>query len=178
MFGYLEDLIKSPEGKMLLAGAAIAATGGAAAPAVLGAEVAAGGAGASGLLGGAATAEGAGLLGAEAGAMLGEGVASGVPAWDMAAGSGVDAMGKLKAFGSAAGEYAKPAMQGMQAASMAKNLMSGTPQMPAPAARPGAPLDLSSIFQNNQAGQQNDMQESQRRKQEFDLYARNMMGGR
>ena len=159
---FLDDLFEDPAMMALLGGAAIAATGGAAAPAVLAAE---GGAAAAG-----------GLLGQ--GAFLGEGIASGIPAWGLAAGSGVDAMGKLKAAGSMASEYAKPAMQGMQAAKTAQGLLSGPQAQPAPAQQRGAPLDLSSIFQANQQSQQFDAEESQRRQKELEQYARNMMGGR
>lgn len=154
-----------------LMGAALGATGGALAPAgLLGGAAGAGAAGAAAAEGAA----GAGLLGGGSGAFLGEGVASGIPAWDLAAGSGVDAMGKLKAVG----EIAKPAMYGMQAASTAKSLMAGPQQAPAPQLQRGAPLDLSSIFQANQQSQANDMQESERRRKELEQYAMNMMGGR
>lgn len=67
MFGFLDDLLKDPTTMALLGGAAIAATGGAAAPAVLGAEAAAAG-GAAALGAGALEAGAAGTAALGAGA--------------------------------------------------------------------------------------------------------------
>ena len=152
MFGFLDDIFKSPEGKALLAGAAIAGTGGAAAP-VVGDAFMPAALGADGLL--ATPAATGGLLGV---------------------GGGADAWGQLKSMGSAAGEYAKPAAYGLQAASSAQNLFANhKPATPASPIMPTQSGELSSLYGQLQQGQQSQMQaEEQKRAQRRAMYQGSM----
>ncbi len=150
--------------KGALMGAALGATGGAVAPGLLGA--------------GAGSATTAGALAGDAfmPAALGAGgseVALGAAIPGMSP-AGYTATGLL----GQAGEYAKPAMQGLQAASQVQGLLGGEPTPKPPPMQQRAPLDLSSILQANQQSQMSDMEGAQRRQKELEMYAANMMGGR
>lgn len=183
MFGFLDDLLKDPTAMAILGGAAIAATGGAAAPAVLGAESAAAGAAtaatAAGTAGAAAGA-GAGAAAAGAGAAeLGTGLMAFNPAVDsqlanMAIGpsalsgytGGTGLMGTLKE----AASYAKPVGQAIGAASAAKGLLAPdqAPVQGAPVTTgQGGPQGLNALYQQIQQGdlqrQQEQMQKRMKR---------------
>ena len=171
-----------------LAGAALGAMASKKDPlkgALMGAALGATGGAAGGLLGAGAAAGSAGTAATTAGAVAGDAF---LPAALGASGSGASAgIAGLAPSGytaggllGAAGKYAKPAMEGMQAASMAQGLMADEPQAPmqTPQLQQGAPLDLSSIFQGNQQSQLRDMEEQMRRQKEMEQYAMNMMGGR
>lgn len=193
--------------KGAMMGAALGATGGALAPAgLLGAGAASAGAagtaaaGATAATAGAATAgaaaAGAGAAGAAAtagtaaaanplAAYLATGAAEGSTLGSALTGAGgaSGAVGQGTTAGllgnlQQASAYAKPAMQGLQAAQTAQGLMAEPPPPDAPQLQQGAPLDLSSIFQSHSQSQMSDMEEQMRRQKELEQYATNMMGSR
>lgn len=150
-FGAVPDMLmgKDPKKAILdnMKMAAMVGTGMAAAPAIMGAQVA----------GDAFMPAGLGTGGANA--------PVGLP--------GLTPSGSAGLLGDA-GKYAKPAMEGMNAL---RGLMGGDTPMPPPPSLPSGQLDLSSILQANQMQMQGADEEEKRRREQLQQYTINMMGG-
>ena len=172
MFGFLDDLLKDPMAQAILGGAAIAATGGAAAPAVLGAEAAGAGAAGVAAAGAGAAEAGAGLMAFNpavdsqlANLAIGPSALSGYT-------GGTGLMGTLKEAGTAL----KPFGQAVGAASQAKGLLA--PDSPPVQGAPvttgqGGAQGLNALYQQIQQG---DMQRQQEQMQKR-MKRQSMYGG-